>query len=50
MSVVIKIEMPNDCTECRIAYQHICPITLRMIDGDKRPEWCPLMEVNIEEE
>ena len=49
--IQIDIPMPENCSECPCMYDCIrCQAAERSLDyatfDEKRPEWCPLVEVN----
>lgn len=46
--------MPDNCYQCPMRQRHCCSIKKRVLDSrssandiPKRPEWCPLKEVNF---
>ena len=45
MAIIIDMEMPNGCCECRMERENCCTLSLRKIDDIfTRPTWCKLRE------
>lgn len=51
--VIIDIDMPKSCRECPISSRILllCHVKKEIIDSEnylqqKRPDWCPLKEIN----
>jgi len=52
--ILVDINMPDNCYQCPIRKRHYCSIKKRVLDSRnsvndilKRPDWCPLKEVNF---
>ena len=49
--VKIDIEMPKKCIDCPfVFYAKNCALTIRQVELSKKPDWCPLIEINEDEE
>ena len=49
--VKIDMEMPKKCIDCPfVFYAKNCALTIRQVELNKRPDWCPLIEINEDEE
>lgn len=48
--VKIDIEMPKKCIDCPfVLYAKNCALMIKVVDLNKRPSWCPLIEIKEEE-
>lgn len=46
MSVIVKgMKMPKDCYYCDMSSFGVCNVVGRIWDIEKRPDWCPLVEL-----
>lgn len=49
--IQIDMEMPNNCSDCKLSFAYLCPVTGNLIPIPnsncvlKRPQWCPLKDV-----
>ena len=56
MSVIVKgMEMPESCYKCPMANDdfYLCGATEKYLDNnseERRPDWCPLIEVELVEQ
>lgn len=49
--VKIDMEMPKNCNGCPfLFYAKNCALTIRQVELNSRPDWCPLIEINEDEE
>ena len=49
--VKIDIEMPKSCGNCPfLFYAKNCALTIKQVDTKRKPDWCPLIEINEDEE
>ena len=49
--VKIDIEMPKNCGDCPfVFYAKNCALTIKQVELNKKPSWCPLIEVDKNEE
>jgi hypothetical protein len=49
--VKIDMEMPKKCIDCPfVFYAKNCALTIRQVELSKKPDWCPLIEINEDEE
>ena len=47
--VKIDMEMPKNCNSCPfLFYAKNCALTIRQVELNSRPDWCPLIEVKPE--
>ena len=53
MAVLINMDIPENCDDCVIFYPDLCGLTGNYVssvfrgDNEQRPDWCPLMEVDL---
>ena len=49
--VKIDIEMPKSCGNCPfLFYAKNCALTIKQVNTKGKPDWCPLIETNEDEE
>ena len=49
--VKIDMEMPKNCNSCPfLFYAKNCALIIRQVELNSRPDWCPLIEINEDEE
>ena len=49
--VKIDIEMPKNCGDCPfVFYAKNCALTIKQVELSKKPSWCPLIEIDKNEE
>lgn len=50
MAVIINMDMPKHCGECRLRANSWCYVVpVQKVSFDGRPEWCPLIEINLDD-
>lgn len=49
--VKIDMEMPKNCNSCPfLFFAKNCALYIRVVDPKTKPNWCPLIEINEDEE
>lgn len=49
--VKIDMKMPKNCNGCPfLFYAKNCALTIRQVELNSRPDWCPLIEIDEDEE
>ena len=49
--VKIDMEMPKKCIDCPfVFYAKYCALVFRQVKLSEKPKWCPLIEINEDEE
>lgn len=49
--VKIDIKMPKNCGSCPfLFYAKNCALTIKQVDTQGKPDWCPLIEIDEDEE
>lgn len=49
--IKIDIDMPKNCNDCPfLFYAKRCALTIKVVELNKKSKWCPLIEIDKDEE
>lgn len=49
--IKIDMEMPKNCNGCPfLFFAKNCALVMKQVEPNSKPDWCPLIEINEDEE